>query len=315
MFKNMGLYLLRVSLLLSLLLCTACHRPQTASYKEQYVHLQEPQPRECEFDVPDYYVVFLVAAYHFDYSDYRSTVRTMCKHPSDGGKEGNVGHCWILLHGYERGREVCIEGGHSGELGEIQPKYFEGVMNYFKYGYLDPTPEEMECPRYEPNPIKYLWEVQWDGYFQRGSGCYEPTYAALVPLTKEQYFKIKKALSEYDFKKYSITENQCATMVAKVGEQIDLPIEHKVVIPVAPNLNYSTFYLRLWEDPRYSQITLSVPDRVECSLMRAVAEGRAIPALKWYNSQYGERKRRSFKECAETVYHFPERYTRYLLLR
>lgn len=239
----------------------------------------------------------------------------MCKHPSDGGKEGNVGHCWILLHGYEGDKEVCIEGGHSGELGEIQPKYFEGVMNYFKYGYLDPTPEQMNCPRYEPNPIKYLWEVQKDGYFQKGSGNYEPTYAALVPLTQEQYFKIKQALAEYDFKKYSITENQCATLVALVGKQIDLPIEHKVVVPIASSLNYATFHLRLWEDPFYSRITLSVPDKVECSLMRAVAAGQAIPVLKWYNNQFGKKKKPSLKERMETVRCFPERFTRYLLLR
>jgi len=299
-----------------LLLCSGCfHRPQTASYREQYAYLKEPRPREESFEEPDYYLVFLVAAYHFDYTDYKSTVRTMCKHPSDGGKEGNVGHCWVFLRGLEEGQEVCLEGGHSGELGILQPKYFAGVMNYYESGYLNPTPEEKEHPRYEPNPIKYLWEVQWDGFFQEGSGGYKPTYAALVPLTAQQYERVKKAIDSYCFEKYSITENQCATFLERLGAEIDFPIEHEVPIPIDPKISFTALSLRLWEDPRYKEITLSVPDRVEQSLMEAVAEGRALPALNWYTQYLSSRPPVPFKKRAETVYRFPARFTRYLLLR
>ena len=82
------------------------------------------------------------------------------KHPSDGSKNGDVGHAWIYLQGNVNGESIVIEGGHSGELGICQPKYFDGIMNYVEYGYADSSCGEMCCLRNEPNPVKYLWASQ-----------------------------------------------------------------------------------------------------------------------------------------------------------
>ena len=303
-------------LILLLLLVGCCHIPDSEHYRNAYAHLEGPIPRHEHVKEPEYYVVFLVAARHFDYQDTSTLLTTMVKKPTDGRKDGSVGHAWILLRGWEEGEEVVIEGGHSGELGVIQPKYAEGVMNLLHYGYLSPTPEEREHPRHEPNPIKYLWASQRDGHFEK-KVTHEPTFAAMVPVTEEQFKRVKAFIDpeNYPYHDYAITRNQCSNFVAKVGALIDFPIEHQVTIPVDQTMCVMGHEVKLYEDERYREITLSVPDRVERSLIEKVREGEALYALEWYFKKYPERKQNPIARQWEDLCRFPERLQRLILFR
>lgn len=235
-----------INLAIVLLLITGCSwQPQTQSYKSQYAHINTHRPIGRGVSRSQYYLVMLVEACHLDYSDGKSFLRTMVKHPSDGTKNSDVGHAWILLHG----ESYTIEGGHSGELGIDQPRYFEGVMNNIDDGFQ--------------NPIQYLWATQGDGFFQRGSGGHKPTFAAKVNLTKEQFDAIKSFIETYGYSSYAITSTQCSSFVSCVGRLAGIDLECDVTISVPRTMRIGREEYSLWNDPKYSFITISSPDILE----------------------------------------------------
>jgi len=289
-----------LTILALLLLCQACSwAPTHAAYREQYAHLKaEP----CQKQIPimqesDYFLVLLVEARHLDYSDCKALLKTVAKHPDDGCKSGDVGHAWIYLQGVMPGTQIpfIIEGGHSGELGVCQAKYLDGVMNYIDFGYANPSEAQCCHPRYEPNPIKYLWEPQQDGFFQKGSGGHVPTYAAKIHLNQAQFFKILNFIrpENYNYSHYSLTEHQCSTFIFEVAALADFFIEDSIVVKIDPMLKIGKERIRCWEDPIYRTIQLSTPDVLERDLMQAVREGRVEYALDWYFEKYPCRKRKS----------------------
>ena len=150
--------------LILLFLLTACYRPSSEDYREFYAYLEQPRSPTTIFKPSPYFLVVLVNARHLDYTDNRSFFKTLTKHPSDGSKNSDVGHAWICLRGFLNGEYVEIEGGHSGERGVTQSKYFDGIMNYIDYGYANPSEAQKKAPRFESNPIRYLWETQNDGF-------------------------------------------------------------------------------------------------------------------------------------------------------
>lgn len=197
------------------------------------------------------------------------------RHPSDGSVNRDVGHAWIYVKGISEGIPICFYGGHSGERGIIQAKYFDGVMNYIDFGYANPTLEQRRCIRFEANPAKYLWESQKDGYLEWGPGMHSPTYAVKVDLSKEQFERIMDFVKSYDYSNYSLTGNQCSTFVAQAAAFAGLDLDCEVTIPLEKDLFLYGERVRLWEDPRYSRLTIGSPDILERSLMEAVSSGRA----------------------------------------
>lgn len=265
-------------LVLLLLLFSGCSYPHSQAYKEQYAHLQiERQSFPCMQET-DYFLVLLVNARHLDYTSEKTFIATMQKHPDDGGKEGDVGHAWIYL----QGKEEVLEGGHTGDFGNLQAKYFDGIMNYIDYGYGNPTPEQQTAPIFEPNPVKYMWESQRDGICHKGCGGHKPTFAIKIDITSEMYQKIKRFIETYDFTDYALTGNQCSSYVAQVAAIAGLDLDTQMTIPIHPTLNFQGITYTLWRDEIYSTLTFSTPDVLERSMMKAVQEGCAEYALAWY---------------------------------
>ncbi len=233
-------------------------------------------------------VVFLVDAPHFDYSGSSVLIKNLVKHPETWSKEGYVGHAWLYAEGHIDGEEIQIEGGHSGELGQIQAKYFDGIMNYHDYGYANPTIEEKLDKRFEANPIKYLWAVQKDGFFQEGPGTHQPTYAAKVIVSEDQLKLVRDFIAHhYYFSHYQLTGNQCSSFIAQVAALLAIELKHEVEVPVAPNLRIGKHSLRLWEDPQYALLRFSSPDILEKSLKALVNKGDAEESIQWYRKKKG----------------------------
>ena len=271
--------------------------------------------RAVKEDKPEFFLVILVNARHLDYQNVKRLFSTIAKHPSDASKNGDVGHCWIYLQGCVDGKQVIVEGGHSGELGLERPKYFDGVMNLWEYGYLAPSEEQKACPRYEPNPVKYLWTSTNDGFFQQGAGHHHPTYAVEVELTQQQYVEILHFIENYDFKEYSIRNHQCCTFATQVAQIAGLSIEDKIEVELEPVVQVCGVDVRLWSAPCYSKLIFSSPDIVERSMKKAVAEGKAKNALQWYYKKRPYRLEHKLCEWKTSIERLPERWQRAVLFR
>ncbi|MFC1579995.1 hypothetical protein ACFL4N_03690 [Thermodesulfobacteriota bacterium] len=271
---------------IALFLSTSCS-PQhhTETWRAQYRYLEQPVP-QGPFTESNYYAVFLVAASHLDYDDNKELFESLARH-NNAFKKGQVGHSWVYLKGQRDGKTVIFHGGHSVRSGEARPWYFDGVIDYIEYGYLNPTDHQKKNPRYEANPVKYLWAELDVGYFQKGSGWRKPTYAAKVDLSKEQFEEIFAFTDPkvYPYKYFSLVNKQCSSLLAQVASMAGLALEHQVTVEIAPVFQAGSREYRLWADPQYSKITFSSPDIIERSLMNAVREGKAQYALDWYRNR------------------------------
>lgn len=296
------------------ILSSCCPHPHSEAYKEQYAYLKTDIVK-TPTQQSDYILVILVDARHLDYSNNYSLLKTLAKHPSDGSKNGDVGHAWIYLKGVIDGKFVEIEGGHSGELGVFQPKYFEGILNYCEYGYADPTPQQKLSPRYEPNPVKYLWATQKDGFFQKGSGNHTPTFAAKFNISKEQFHQILALMEIYPYAEYSLTDNQCCVFIDKVAKEAGIDLEYEVKIPLDPILKLGNEKIRFWTNPQYAELKVGSPDKLEKSLIQAVNDGRAEYALDWYQKQHQPSGKERILSLYDKIKNFPHRFQRYLLMQ
>lgn len=248
----------------------------------------------------DYCLVLLTDARQLDYSHNRAFFKSVAKHPSDWSKNGDVGHAWVYLQGYLNGQLVAVEGGHSGELGHLQPKYFDGVMDAIERG--------------EKNPIKYLWGTQRDGFFQPGSGKHTPTFATKVEITPEQFHRILLFMQHYPYHDYAITGNQCTTYVAQIAILAGLSLKCDVTMPVGQSMCIGGEQLLLWDDPEYSTITFSTPDVLERSLRECVSEGKATCVLSWYLRTHSKPFCCKLTDLRKSVQAFPRRFLRYITL-
>ncbi|MBS4164509.1 Uncharacterized protein PRO82_001838 [Candidatus Protochlamydia amoebophila] len=281
-FKVRSYFLSLITICILSTLTSCC--PSSSAYRELYSHLRQYKKTRVPMKEENYFLIILVNARHLDYTDTRSFFHTVAKHPRDATKNGDLGHAWIYLQGNIDGRIVVIEGGHSGERGMTDVRYFDGIMNYNDWGYVNPTLEQRKHPCYEPNPAKYLWATLNDGYFQQGTGGHKPTYAAKISLTKQQFNAIIQAIKidAYPYHYYSLTQQQCSNFVSKISELAGLKLESEIAMPIYPSVWYRGQMVRLWEDPQYSVIKLATPDILEKSLMKAVQKGNAEYALDWY---------------------------------
>lgn len=294
------MFVIRASFFALLFLAFGCRSiPQTAAYHEFYAYDSQDTSVVTPVEHSPFFVVLLVSARHLNYTDGKSLLGTMTKHPRRGTKESNVGHAWVLLHGTIEGECLVFEGGHSGELGYSQPTYFNGVMDRIDKGDL--------------NPISYLWEEQNDGFLQRGSGGHRPTYAIKVEITEEQYHEVLAYIHNYDYRHYSLVENQCASFVAGIAALVGLELPCEVAVSIPSTLKGVT----LWGDKRYASITLFTPDVLERSMAKAVQRGEAQYVLPWYLRYYRQREPISsqWRAFRRGVREFPDRFMRYRAFR
>ncbi len=289
-------------IILILFLSACSWHPRTESYRELYRDCASyPRPM-TKMKESDYFLVILVNARHLDYGNNRSLLCTLSKHPADGTKNGDVGHTWIYLEGWKKDKRVCLEGGHSGDVGAVCPRYMEGVMQGVENG--------------EENPVSYLWEAQTDGYFEYGGGGHTPTYAVKIDLTKQQFERILKYVEEYDYSIYQIQQRQCSVFVTTLAAMGGLHLDHHLAFEIQPTVKFKGGQLPLRSSDEYQYVILSTPDELERSLAQAVAEGRAEYALEWYKRhkkhemKFGEK----IKKMMESVILFPERMMRIIFL-
>lgn len=183
-----------------------------------------------------------------------------------------------------------IEGGHSGELGELKPCYADGVCQ--------------KIEEREENPASYLWEGLDDGFFQRGAGGHYPTFAIKKELSKEQHEAIITFIKAYPFRDYSLTRRQCVSFVLQVAALAGLELSADVTLPISSEMEISGRRCRLWSDPQYAAVTFASPDRLERAFREAVIKGEVEDATSWYRCRFYKSHYR------ETIFRFPVRTLR-----
>jgi hypothetical protein len=257
--------------------------PKTELWQQQYQYLNYTVPEKEHFTKADFYIVFLVAARHLDYSDSRVLFEAV-SNIDNKVRRSRVGHAWIYLRGIKGNKILIVEGGQSVGFGKLETGFVEGVVNLAEYGYANPTAAEKQHPRYEPNPIKYLWEDREDGFYQEGSGFLAPTFAAKVNISETQFEQVLAFMDpeKHSYRNFSLTGKQCSSFVAEAAELVGLKLEHEVTIHIPRELKLNGKTYHLWNDPQYSKLTFSTPDIIERSLIQLVTSGRAEYALDWY---------------------------------
>lgn len=258
---------------IAVLLLTGCHKPVL--------------PEDS------YSLVLLVNARQLDYTNAATCLKTTAKHPSDGSKNGDVGHAWILL----KSPEGEIEGGQSGETGRYQPRYMEGVI------------ENIELQ--SDNPVSYLFCSQCDGYFQQGNGGHKPTLAVQIEITPEQYQAIQKLIETYPYREYSLTSHQCTTFVKEAAALANVQLEDEVLISIPQYIQLSGRKQLFWSDSKYSHLPCGSPDRLEESLKELMRQGCAQNVTRWYLHSHCIHRKESH---VETLQRFPERIIRWQMV-
>lgn len=286
----------------------------STNYSWQNIKKRQYNIQSASLKEGDFYLLILVDARHLDYSSTLELLKTMSKHPSNGSKNGDFGHAWIELHGIQNGNPQVIEGGHSGERGIIQEKYFDGIMNYRDFGYANPTNEQKKYPRYEPNPIKYLWEPLYDGFFEKGSGGHTPTFGIKIDISPCQYNEIIHFIHTYDFSIYSLAQSQCSSFVVKIAQIAGLSLDSLIKLPLAQKLYIEGEWIRLWEDPAYSCIFIHSPDILEASMIRCVEEGYVDYGLTFYKKKHSLPWKENIQRIKENIFLFPARMEKWFFI-
>lgn len=257
--------------------------PRTQEYCETYSYYRHRKPAPC-MQESEAFIIFAVEARHLDYSSMTPLLYTIAKHPSDGSKNSDVGHAWIYL----KSGSYVLEGGHTAETGEFQPRYLEGVS--------------LLSDKKDPNPARYLFCSQADGCFEHGSGGHRPTYAAKVDLTPDQVMNILRFIENYPYQDYRLAGNSCASFVAEIAKLIGYNFECDQRVIIDQSVTFRGETVLLWTDPVYQEIHIATPDRLERSLIEAVEQGKAEYALPWYYRNKKEcfkcRTRRTLKDLS-----------------
>ena len=223
----------------------------------------------CSRQVPDQ-LTLLVCSRGFDTSSSKEFIKSYLnpKTPAD------VGHAWIHITGTLDDKKVNIEGGHSGERGTTEPKFFEGFINLTKT---------------HPNPICYLHKSLQDGFFQKGSGGFSPTYALRFKLSKKEIKSLLDFISpsNYYYTRYNLNDHQCTTFVKQVAAHLKIILEDQVTINLEPYLVAGDAKLLFYTDDQYSKIQIGLPDVLEKSLKTYQDKGEVVTHLyqrkKFYN--------------------------------
>ncbi|MBA3958497.1 MAG: hypothetical protein H0X51_08940 [Parachlamydiaceae bacterium] len=240
-----------------LLLClTSCGWRPSVAYREYYAHLHKPICTRLLDS--DYFLEIYVSARHLDYTTGKTLLQTIARHSGRGA--GEFGHAWIRLEGLIDGQRMYIEGGHSGETGLLQAKYFDGVMDYIESGETD------------SNPIRYLWATQEDGFFQEGSGGHQATFSIRIKLNSEQFQDILAFVKNYSFERYRLTDHQCCSFVAEAAALAGVELQHLQTVHIPSRIYFGGCWLPLWRDCKYREFVFGSPDVLEKSLMQHVRQ-------------------------------------------
>jgi hypothetical protein len=254
---------LLAALLLALAACTPQLRPEILEgeyWAEPVVAPQaqnEATPARRPLAESDYDLYILVQAVGIDPATADSFLRTVQDPPGSDEKRKTVGHAWARLEG----PDVVLERGQVGVFGPMKPSYGRGVAGRLKDGH--------------PNPVSYLWEDLPYGRDHGPSHRYRPTYAIRIPVTHEEFIRLRRYMEDYDFEHYCLLDHQCTTFAVRAAGMVGVHLAHELRMGIPRVMSFRGERCIMWTDERYSVITFGLPDVLEPAMRRAVEQGLA----------------------------------------
>jgi hypothetical protein len=203
-----------------------------------------------------YYLYVLNEAANWDYSGHRILLLSIWQRP--------WGHSWLML---EKPGER-MEFGHSGDLGELQPRFHDGVFQRIKDGHQ--------------NPIAYLWETRTDGFFQLGKPNRPPNFVWKVPVTREKYQRMHDYVMGRNYERFGVVSHNCTDMVVATAALAGINLIHRIRLIMPSETDIWFRMRRVWTDPQYSILDYSTPDVLEADLRQLTRLGIGEDVTKWY---------------------------------
>jgi hypothetical protein len=203
-----------------------------------------------------YYLHILNEAANWNYSDTTSLLFSIWWRP--------MTHSWLIL---ESPRDR-LEFGHTGNFGQTEPRYLEGVLQRNRDNH--------------PNPIAYLWHTMSDGQFQIGKPKRPPTFVWRMPITQQRYHMIYAYVMQRKYDQFSLRDNNCVDMVTDAAALAGINLIHRIRLTLPPEKKILGRTLHAWTDPQYRILEYSTPDVLEADLRQLARLGIGSDVTEWY---------------------------------
>jgi hypothetical protein len=203
-----------------------------------------------------YYLYILNEHANWDYSTAKSLVFTIWMRP--------WAHSWLIL---ESPRDR-LEFGHTGDLGQKQPRYHEGVFKGIREG--------------DANPIAYLWQSMADGQFQTGKPNRPPTFVWRMPITRRRYQLIHEYVMQRTYNQFGLRSYNCTNLVAEVAALAGINLIHRIRLTLPQETKFFGKMRRVWTDPRYRILEYGTPEVLDADLRHLAILGIGSDVTEWY---------------------------------
>jgi hypothetical protein len=220
------------------------------------------------------YLYILNEAANWDYSTTGSLLFSIWQRP--------WGHSWLILESPEE----RLEFGHTGDLGQIKPRYHDGVFQRIREGH--------------PNPIEYLWQTRSDGKFQTGKPNRPPTFVWRMPITRRRYQRIYESAMQRKYDQFGLRINNCTDMVVATAALAGIHLVHRIRLTVPQEVTVWGRKRRIWTDLQYRILEYSTPDLLEADLRQLAQLGIGSDVTEWYLASQWRRSRRGLGVSSDT---------------
>ena len=195
-------------------------------------------------------------AANWDYSTATSLVFSIWQRP--------WAHSWLILESPGDRREF----GHTGDLGEITPRYHDGVFQGIRDG--------------NPDPIAYLWQMRSDGQFQIGKPNRPPTFVWRMPITRRRYQLIHEYVMQRKYDQFGVRSSNCTDLAVDAAALAGINLISRMQLTGPQEVKIWGRMRRVWTDPRYRILEYGTPDVLETDLRQLARLGIGSDATEWY---------------------------------
>jgi len=203
-----------------------------------------------------YYLYILNEAANWDYSYTKSLLLSIWHRP--------WGHSWLILESPQN----RLECGHTGDLGQMTPRYHDGVFQRIQDG--------------DPNPIAYLWKTMSDGQLQIGKPKHPPSFVWQMPITRRRYQLIHDYVMHRKYDQFGVRTNNCTDMVIETAALAGINLIHRIRLTLPQETKVWGQMRRVWTDPQYRILEYSTPEVLEADLRHLARLGIGSDATRWY---------------------------------
>ncbi len=191
--------------------------------------------------------------------DSTSMARWILSQKATDKGSGVFGHAWLWIEPPSQCSQKAFEIGHTGETNPQQSTYLEMFFEISQ--------------QIKGEPMRVFFEDRQDGACQLGSGGHWPDEVWSFELEPGEYEHLMHWISTgyYDFHRYNLGLHQCCHFVLEALEALGIKLKETAAVKLPKEVVIWNTSLRIWTDPKWSELTLWTPLSLAKALER---EGR-----------------------------------------